>query len=279
MTMFASRLPSLPGGARPRANVVNVALALAMVCAAAQGADAQEAAPAAKASAPEGSGPNAQPKGAAQSTDTGNTGNQNQFRTTQVCIDKEIADRLAVKRKRRGAVDRLFIKQARHELTAMGGYYSSDLFSGTYVVGGSYTYHMTEDTAVEFGAAYTHANADIIAAIEDGRGAIIDDNFARVLIFESLLLFTPIYGKLRLGGTIMRFDLHVDLGVGVVDSQTSRGATGIVGFGMKLFIGKSVALRIDARDRVFRQELLDERFLVNDVSVTTGLSLYLPFGN
>ena len=36
-------------------------------------------------------------------------------RTTGSCIDKEIADRLAVKRRRRGAVDRLFVKQARHE--------------------------------------------------------------------------------------------------------------------------------------------------------------------
>lgn len=201
------------------------------------------------------------------------------LRTTQMCIDKAIADRLAIKRKRRGAVDRLFVKQQRHELAAIGGYYSSDLFSGTYVTGGSYTFHMTEDTAVEFSASYTHANADIIRAIEDGRGTIIDDDYARVLLVESLLLWSPVYGKLRLGGTIMRFDLHIDMGVGVVDSQTSRGAAGVAGVGMKLFIGKALALRIDARDHVFRQELLDERFLVNDVSVTTGLSIFLPFSN
>ena len=51
-------------------------------------------------------------------------------RTTEMCIDEEIAERLAVKRKRRGAVDRLFVKQGRHELTAGGGYYASDLLSG-----------------------------------------------------------------------------------------------------------------------------------------------------
>ena len=70
--------------------------------------------------------------------------------STAMCIDQEIADRLAVKRKRRGAVDRLFVKQHRHEITAGGGYYASDLLSGTYLVGGSYTYHMTDETAVEF---------------------------------------------------------------------------------------------------------------------------------
>jgi len=200
-------------------------------------------------------------------------------RTTSMCIDQEIADRLAVKRKRRGAVDRLFVKQARHELTIDGGYYSSDLFSGTYIAGGSYTYHMTDGTAVEFGGAYTHANADVIRAIEDRRGQVLDNTFDRVIIAESLLVMSPIYGKLRLGGSVIHFDIHADLGVGVVDSETSRGAVGVVGFGIKLFGGHAFAFRIDARNRTYRQELLDERFLVNDSAVTAGLSLFLPLSN
>ncbi len=200
-------------------------------------------------------------------------------RTTGQCIDQEIADRLAVKRKRRGAVDRLFVKQGRHELTALGGYYASDLFSGTWVLGGAYTYHMTDQTAVELGGGVTHANADIIRAIEDDRGQVLDDDYARVIYAESLLIWSPIYGKLRLGGSIAHFDLHLDGGVGVVDAATSRGAMGVGGFGMKLFLGQAVALRFDARDRVFRQELLDAHFLVNDLAVTVGLSVFLPFRN
>jgi len=200
-------------------------------------------------------------------------------RTTSMCIDQEIADRLSLKRKRRGAVDRLFIKQARHEISAVGGYYLSDLFSATWVTGLSYTYHMTEDTAVEMSGAFTHANADVIAAIEDGRSDILEDEFARMYFFESALLWTPIYGKLRLGGKVVHFDIHLDLGVGVVASETSRGASGMGGVGMKIFAGTAVAFRIDARDHVFRQELLDERFLVNDVAITGGLSVFLPFRN
>jgi outer membrane beta-barrel protein len=200
-------------------------------------------------------------------------------RVTAGCIDKEIADRLALKRKRRGAVDRLFVKQARHEISAFGGYYVSDLFSGTHVTGGSYTYHMTEHTAVELSYALTHANADVIRAIEAERGSVIDDTFARQHLVESLLVISPVYGKLRLGGTIMRFDLHLDVGVGVVDSFTSRGAAGVAGLGLKLFLGQALALRIDARDHIFRQELLDKRFLVNDLSLTMGLSLFLPLRN
>jgi len=200
-------------------------------------------------------------------------------RTTAMCIDQEIADRLAVKRKRRGAVDRLFVKQQRHELSITGGYYDSDLFSGTWIAGGSYTFHMTDQTAVEFGGAYTHANADVVRAIEDERGEVLADDYARVLFAESLLVWSPVYGKLRLGGSIVHFDIHLDLGVGVVDSSTSRGAAGVAGFGMKLFAGTAVAFRIDARNHTFRQELLDEHFLVNDAQITAGLSLFLPFGN
>jgi len=200
-------------------------------------------------------------------------------RTTEMCIDQAIAEKLAVKRKRRGAVDRLFVKQSRHELTVGGGFYASDLFSGTWVLGGAYTYHMTDQTAVEFGGGVTHANADVIRAIEDQRGEVLDDDFARVIFAESLLSWSPVYGKLRLGGSIAHFDIHLDLGVGVVDSQTSRGAMGVAGLGLKLFAGKAVAFRVDARNRVYRQELLDERFLVNDASVTLGFSLFLPFRN
>ena len=199
--------------------------------------------------------------------------------TTEMCIDQAIAEKLAVKRRRRGAVDRLFVKQSRHEMTVTGGYYASDLFSGTYVVGGAYTYHMTDQTAVEFGGGMTHANADVIRAIEDQRGEVLADDFARVLYAESALLWSPVYGKLRLGGSIAHYDIHMDLGVGVVDSLTSRGAMGVAGLGLKIFAGKAVAFRIDARNRVFRQELLDERFLVNDASVTLGFSLFLPFRN
>jgi len=202
-----------------------------------------------------------------------------QLRSTEVCIDKEIADRLSVKRKRRGVVDRLYVKQARHEFTAGGGYFISDLFSATYIARAAYTFHMTEQTALEIGGAWTHQDADTIRAIEGGRGTVLDDEFARTLFAEAVLLWSPIYGKLRFGGSVMRFDMHFDAGFGVVDSPTSRGASGVAGIGFKLFLGQPVALRLDFRDRIYQQELLDEGFIVNDLSITAGISLFLPLRN
>jgi hypothetical protein len=48
--------------------------------------------------------------------------------------------------------------------------------------------------------------------------------------------------------------------------------------GMKFFIGHAIAIRVDVRDHVFRQQLLAEKVFVNDLTATLGFSLYLPLG-
>ncbi len=195
-----------------------------------------------------------------------------------ICVDRELMDKLSLARKRRGADPRDFVKARRHELSTMGGYYVSDLFSATWVAGASYTFHMTEELAVEAAFSYTHADADLARAIEDGRAVVVRDEYAPITFISSALVWSPLHGKLRFGGSIVHFDLHLDAGVGVVDSQTSRGAAGIGGVGIKLFAGRAVGFRIDVRDHVYQQELLERRFLVNDLSVTAGISVFLPFG-
>src|ERR1700753_3488095 len=61
------------------------------------------------------------------------------------CIDEAIRDELNARRKYRGVQKRLFQKAGRHELSAIGGIYAADLLSSSYVVGGAYTFHFTED--------------------------------------------------------------------------------------------------------------------------------------
>jgi outer membrane beta-barrel protein len=194
------------------------------------------------------------------------------------CVDRELDDKMSFKRKRRGRVPRDFVKAQRHEISANGGYYVSDLFSGTYVVGGSYTYHMTEETAVEASFSFTHANADFVRAVEDGRVTVLEDVYAPIYFATAALLWYPLHGKLRMGGSIVHFDVSLLAGAGVVSSQTSRGVAGVGGMGFKLFAGKAVAFRLDVRDHVYREELLGEGFIVNDVALTAGFSLFLPLG-
>jgi outer membrane beta-barrel protein len=194
------------------------------------------------------------------------------------CIDEEMAEKLAYKRRRRGGTPRDFVKELRHEFTALGGWYVSDLFEGTYVIGGAYTFHMTEDTGVEASFLYTHSKADVVRAIEDGRATTIRDLFAPSTFLAAELLWYPFHGKLQLGGAILHFDVDLNGGVGVVNSQTSRGVTGIGGIGFKFYLSRAVSFRVDLKDFVFRQELLDQKYLVNDIALMTGVSFWLPFG-
>ena len=194
------------------------------------------------------------------------------------CIDQEMAEKLAFKRRRRGSVPRDFVKDLRHEFTFLGGWYVSDLFEGTYVIGGAYTFHMTEDTGVEGMFLYTHSKADVVRAIEDGRATTLRDLFAPSTFLAASLLWYPFHGKLQLGGAVVHFDIDLSAGVGVVNSQTSRGVTGIGGLGFKFFINKAMSFRVDIKDLVYRQELLDTRYIVNDIALTTGLSFWLPIG-
>lgn len=193
------------------------------------------------------------------------------------CVDEVLKEKLALKRRRRGVVERNFIKVGRHELSLGGGYYVSDEFSATYLGIASYTYHLTEDAGVEAWFNYTRSDAPLARVLEDGRATLIKDTNSRTLLAGANLLWSPIHGKMMLfSSRIIHFDLGLTAGVGVVDSDTSRGAAANAGLALKLFLSRSWALRMDVRDQVYRQELLDHRTFVNDLSLGLGLSVFLP---
>jgi outer membrane beta-barrel protein len=174
--------------------------------------------------------------------------------------------------------ERLFQQTNRHELTIQGGYYVSDLFDGTYVYGGAYTYHMTEDLAVEGSASYTRIASSGGPELER-TFAVLENKPRRQLGFDANLVWVPAHAKMRLGGAITHLDLYLTAGGGVVDSVLSSDLAANGGIGMKFFLstlGHAFAIRVDVRDHFFREQLLAEKEFVNDLTVTVGLSLYLP---
>ena len=191
------------------------------------------------------------------------------------CIDENVRADLFAKRKRRDVRERLFQQTNRHELTLQGGYYASDLFDGTYVVGAAYAYHMTEDFAVEASGAWTQ--------IASAGGPELERTFAllqgkerRSLLFDADLVWSSAHGKLRLGGSIRHFDLYFAAGAGVVDSVLSSDIAGNGAFGLKFFLGRAISIRFDVRDHVYRQQLLAKKEWVNDVTAMIGIGLFLP---
>lgn len=191
------------------------------------------------------------------------------------CIDENVKADLFAKRKRRDVRDRLFQQTNRHEMTIQGGYYASDLFDGTYVLGAAYAYHMTEDFAVEASGAWTRIASSGGPELERVF-TVLGDRNRRSLLFDADLVWDPAHGKLRLGGAIQHFDLYLAAGAGVVDSVLSSDIAGNAALGLKFFLGRAFSVRLDVRDHVYRQQLLARKEWVNDLTAMIGLGVFLP---
>lgn len=194
------------------------------------------------------------------------------------CIDEAIRDELNARRRYRGVQERLFKKALRHELSAMGGGYFADMLSASYLVQAAYTFHITEELGLEASFAHTRADSETVRIIEDEIGADVVRLNRPVFVYQAHLLWSIAYGKMRwFGGPISRFDLYLALGGGITDNQTARGLTFSAGLGIKFYLNDWFALRIDVRDQILRQELLGESRIVNNLTASFGLSVFMPF--
>lgn len=194
------------------------------------------------------------------------------------CIDEAIRDELNARRRYRGVRERLFQKALRHELSVMGGVYAADLLSASYLIQGAYTFHVTEDLGLEASFAYSQSDSELVRIIENDRGISLIRIEAPVYVYQAHLIWSIAYGKLRwFGDGISRFDFNLAIGGGLTDNQTSRGLTFSAGIGIKFFFDEWFSLRIDVRDQVLQQELLGESAIVNNITATLGLSVFIPF--
>ncbi|HEV3190760.1 MAG TPA: outer membrane beta-barrel domain-containing protein [Polyangiaceae bacterium] len=197
------------------------------------------------------------------------------------CVDEELKQELVGGRHYRGVQERLFTKAFRHELSAMGGIYAADLYSSNWIVGGAYTFHFSEDLGLEASVQFTRFHSAVTDAYERRypKTQLLDRTDKPGTLYLGHLVWSFAYGKLRwMGDGISRFDFNLAIGAGVTDDSTSRSVTGSVGIGTKFFFGRWVALRFDARDHVLREALVGDEHLVNDVVVTLGASMFIPFG-
>lgn len=196
------------------------------------------------------------------------------------CVDATLQEQLMAKRQYRLTRDRLFVKALRHELTLNGGYYISDLFEGTFTLGGQYTFFMSENFGAELSVSWSRLRTSVQQTIEDANNFSLDVGGQDIVRVFGSLAWSPLYGKLRLvAAKILRYDLYFLAGPGVVVDPISFGAAGNFGMGVRLFLHPAVALRFEFRDALYRQSLLSESYYVNDLSFTTGLSVLVPLRN
>src|SRR6478609_1899127 len=201
------------------------------------------------------------------------------------CVDEALKQQLIGERAYRGVVPRKFQKALRHELSAMGGWYAGDISDGAPMYGGAYTFHFTEDLGLEAGYMRSRERFALLNAIIDRQQGLVglvraEDN--PVQFFTGNVVWSLAYGKVRwMGGAIGRYDFYVSLGGGATVEPGDIGLTGSGGFGMKFYLTQWLALRLDVRDLVHEQKrvALGVEKIVNDITATGGLSVFIPFTN
>lgn len=197
--------------------------------------------------------------------------------TQESCVDPVLKNKLIAEKRQRRGNEGEFVRQNRHELTAFGGYYVSDLYDGTFIVGGAYTFHVTEDVGIEANAAYSRVRSPIGKKLELDRGITLLPKSDRVVLAFTNIVWSPFHGKFNFfTHAIVHFDIYGVAGVGIIDNATSFGVAGQFGLGARLLFGRAFALRVDLRDNLFRTQILTTRTTQNDISLTLGLSLFLP---
>jgi outer membrane beta-barrel protein len=197
------------------------------------------------------------------------------------CVDEELKEELVGGRHYRGVQERLFTKAFRHELSVMGGLYAADLYSSSWLAGGAYTFHFSEDLALEASVQFTRFRSAVTDSYEQRYPQIaLQENPDKAgRLYFGHIIWSFAYGKLRwMGDGISRFDLNLALGAGATDDTTSLGVTGSAGVGAKFYFGHWFAMRLDVRDHILQESLVGDEHLVNDILVTLGASVFIPFG-
>lgn len=252
---------SVPGPARSLV-VVKVALALTVLTpSSARAASGVPAAVLAMLAAPAG-----QPEAAAAAVDDGVDP------ATRVSCLEDLSDEGY---QRKGVQRRDFLKRNRFELSALGGFYASDLLSSTYTAGAGVAFFPAEDFGVELLAHWLPVRFRLEDPFSSYGGGRRFEGGSAISALAGLL-FSPFHTKLKLDeGTIVHGDLFLVAGGGRTFHDSVQGLTGQLGLGLRLYLRQRFGLRLDVRDFILPQEVLGKGRVTHNLGVLLGVALWL----
>jgi outer membrane beta-barrel protein len=144
--------------------------------------------------------------------------------------------------------------------------------------GASYTYHFSDSWSWEVVNAQ-YVKHDFQTFVTGPLSTFTFDRFKYSM--TSAAMWNGLYGKLRVLGTfILRFDYYVLAGFGAAKTDFGMKAAGEFGVGMRVFMGKLVALRAEFRDIIYPDEvrgpLQTQNEIKNNFFIVFGASFFLP---
>ncbi len=186
------------------------------------------------------------------------------------CLEGETADG-----KRKGVQRRDFLKKRRFELGIVGGYYASDALSSTYTTGNAVAFYPSEDFGLEVLVTRTpmHFKLEEPFSTFDA-----EEHFKPGVAYQGVLslLWSPIHAKFKFTeATIVHGDIFALAGAGRTFHESVLGLTWEAGFGLKLYLSRFVAFRLEVRDFLIPQEVLGRGRSTNNITILGGFSLWL----
>jgi outer membrane beta-barrel protein len=173
--------------------------------------------------------------------------------------------------RRKGVQRREFLKRHRFELAAVGGFYASDALSSTYSYGGALAFYPSED----FGVEVLVTRSPVRFRLEEPFAAFdLEHHFQPSTAWQGIfsLLWSPIHAKFKFTEeTIIHGDVFVVAGAGRTFHESVLGLTWEAGGGLKLYLSRHFAFRLDVRDFLLPQEVLGRGRITNNVTILGGL--------
>lgn len=177
---------------------------------------------------------------------------------------------------RRGVQKRDFLKKWRGELALLGGWYAADSLSSTYSYGAAVSFFPAQDFGVE---AMLTRNAIQFRLEEPFSSFNGERHFDAGVAWNALvaMMWSPIHAKLRWSEkSITHADLFFVAGGGRTFNDTVQGLTFQAGVGLKMYLGRFVAIRFDVRDLIMPQEVLGRGRTTHNIAIMAGLGFWVP---
>jgi outer membrane beta-barrel protein len=191
--------------------------------------------------------------------------------TRIACLDDTSEDGY----QRKGVQKRDFTKRHRFELGALGGFAASDLLSSGYTFGGSLAFFPSEDFGLETLVTYQPVRFRIEDPFTsfDQRRRFTGGSALQAM---GALLFAPVHAKFKVTETtIWHGDLFLLAGAGRTFHDSVQGLSWQAGGGLRIYLARHAALRLDVRDFILPQEVLGRGRITHNLTVIGGVGLWL----
>ncbi|MEM9102318.1 MAG: outer membrane beta-barrel domain-containing protein [Pseudomonadota bacterium] len=146
-----------------------------------------------------------------------------------------------------------------------------DDFTSEILIGTNATFKATEDFFLQFN--YLRADTTL-SSFERSQGRLFEGSDRVFNHFDLLLGANLLQGEFFfLGNSAKLASLYIVAGVGDTDFGDESSFTYTIGSGFQIALTRSLLLRIDYRDHIYKSNLISEDEITHNIQLSAGLSI------